>query len=313
MIDSKIIEPLAGFVSTNFSNLLMIQIFLVVLVIVLFVGLWVYNKKKYQNLKHQIPATVVKSYLDSIIQNSTAIKSSLFRGGGLDLDASNIPSVLPLSDLPSSTSASLSNGGASIEELNLKNSEIAKLRAELADKQTALGELENKTEELNGIIAQRDERIVELERLLAAANAAGGGDSAAMQGELDKAFAERDELKAKLDDYAVISEDLADLKRYKQENVQLKKALEDAGGTAPAVDVTPEQVPEPVAEPTPEPPALEPEAIAPEPVVEEAATAEPGPVVEAAAEAPEAPADSSGDDDNRSPEDLLSEFEKMLE
>ena len=55
-----------------------ISIFLAVLVIVFaaLIAYWVYNRRKFHQLSHQIPASVVKNYLDSIIANSTALKSS---------------------------------------------------------------------------------------------------------------------------------------------------------------------------------------------------------------------------------------------
>ena len=67
---------------------------------------WFYNRKKFHQLTHEIPASVVKNYLDSIIQNSTSLKSSLFRGGGLDM-GNGIPSVVPVGDLPSSMNISV--------------------------------------------------------------------------------------------------------------------------------------------------------------------------------------------------------------
>jgi hypothetical protein len=59
------------------------------------IAYWFYNRKKFHQLTHEIPASVVKNYLDSIIQNSTSLKSSLFRGGGLDM-GNGIPSVVPV-------------------------------------------------------------------------------------------------------------------------------------------------------------------------------------------------------------------------
>lgn len=66
------------------DNVFYISFALLLLVIVLFVVYWFYTRKKMQELQHQIPATVLKNYLDSVIQNSNALKSSLFRGGGLE-------------------------------------------------------------------------------------------------------------------------------------------------------------------------------------------------------------------------------------
>ena len=247
------------------------------------VWLWYVNRKKYHFLKHQIPATVVKDYLDSIIQNSTALKSSLFRGGGLDVDPNSVPAVRPAADLGEGGDAAL-------------QAEIARLRAELAEKTATIADLETKNTSLSEQVDVKQKRIEELEALLAKAQEGGGGG--ADPAELAAITAERDKLKEDLQQYDVIADDLADLKRYKQENEQLRKALEEAGGAAPAA-----AAPEPVAEPEPAaaPPAEEPPAEEP---AAEAAPAEEAPAEE------EPAADAEGDD--KTPEDLLSEFEKML-
>lgn len=304
-------------------------------VILLF--LWYYNRKKYQELAHQIPAGVVKNYLDSIIQNSTALKSSLFRGGGLDVD--NVPSVMPVSQLQ--------GGGDNSEIINQKNAEIAALQAQLAEKGGQVSELEARLKETEEKLAnagsaaapstgdgdaELKKRIAELEEQLKAkdaeleaaksaapAPAAGGGDEE-LQKQLDAVTKERDELKERLQEYEIIEDDLANLKKLQQENAELKKALEGGGGAAPAA------APEPAAEAAPEPAAAEPEApAAPEPVAEAAPEpAAPEPVAEAAPEpaaeepaaaAPEEGGDNpeiGGDGEGKSAEDLLSEFEKML-
>jgi len=278
------------------------QIGFLVIILSVFVWVWYYNRKKYNHLKHQIPASVVKSYLDSIIQNSTALKSSLFRGGGLDVDPSSVPSVMPLQDLPGTTSINIDGGG---DDAALR-AQIAGLQTQLAQKTTIVTDLEVKNAELEGIVKQKQERIEELEKLLAEALAnAGSGDGGADPAALIAMTTERDELKEELQQYDIISNDIADMKRLKQENDQLKKALADAGGEAPAA---------PVESADAAPPVVEAAAAAPEPI--EAASVpveEPAPVAEpVSAEASAEPVDAAAESDDKSPEDLLSEFEKML-
>lgn len=272
-----------------------------VIILSVLIWVWFYNRKKYNHLKHQIPASVVKSYLDSIIQNSTALKSSLFRGGGIDVDPSNIPSVMPLGDLPGGTSISLDGDG----DAALK-AQVAQLQAQLAQKNMQVTELETKNAGLSGDVKAKQERIEELEKLLAEGGSGGDPEAAAKLAQMTK---ERDALKEELQQYDVISDDLANMKRLKQENEQLKKALADAGASipeAPAQEPAAEVAAEPAAE---EPVAEEPAAVE-EPVAEEAAE----PVETAAQEEPaEAIAPDKGDaTEDKSPEDLLSEFEKML-
>lgn len=313
---------------------LIITLSILILVLVILVLYWHYNKKKFHQLSHQIPASVLKTYLDSIIQNSTSLKSSLFRGGGLEI-GEGIPSVVPVGDLPI---GNVSVGDGS-EELNQKNAEISSLTQRLADKDRQLGELDNKlreaqaaslssggdsSEEVAILQAEIEKLRAELEALKSAAPAGGGDD--AMAGQLADVTKERDELKERLMEYEIIEEDLANLKRLQQENDQLKKTIADlqAGGSAPA----PVPEAEPVAEeaaPVEEPPAEEPAAEIPEAAPEEAPggdedleaqmaaaiTDTPAPAEEPAAEAP---ADDipTNEGEQKSAEELLSEFEKML-
>ncbi|MGB0454881.1 MAG: hypothetical protein ACPGJV_14320 [Bacteriovoracaceae bacterium] len=312
---------------------MLIFIVLLLLITSLLVVLWLYNRKRFQALSHQIPANVLKTYLDSIIQNSTALKSSLFRGGGEEL-GKGIPSVVPVDTLSSTGNVSV----ASNEELNQKIAEIGALRAQLADKDKVISELESNLssaqsgmdgadaiKRLQGEVSDKtakvtdlEAKIVELEAKLAAAPAeaapAAGGDNPELQGQLDAVTKERDELKERLMEYEIIEEDLANLKRLQQENEQLKNTIAElqGGGAAPAP--APEAAaPAPEPEPAPEPaPAPEPEAArepAPEP------EPAPGPAAEEpAAEA--APAEADGEEppaeEQKSAEELLSEFEKML-
>lgn len=305
-------DSIINYLDKYSTQIFIFQLGLLFIVMATLIWVYYYNRKKYHHLKHQIPASVVKSYLDSIIQNSTALKSSLFRGGGLDIDPSNIPSVMQLDQLQGGQQAApvnISLDGAGGDEA-LK-AEIARLQSQLSEKQNVISDLESKNTELEGVVKQKQERIEELEKLLAqakedAANAAaagGGGEGdEALQAQLTEITAERDRLKEDLAQYDIIEDDLADLKRLKQENEQLKSALESGGGEAPVAEATPEPTPEPeeaVAEAAPEP--------EPEPAVEEPA---PEPEEAVAQAAPEEAAAESEDD--KSPEDLLSEFEKML-
>jgi hypothetical protein len=319
----------------NFTpEFLVIETALLIILLTFLIFLWLYNRKRFQALKHQIPAGVVKSYLDSIIQNSDALKSSLFRGGGLDIDKNSIPSVMPVSNLPGGDSIEISTAAGSSEDLSKKNAELAALQAQLVEKINLIKELEDRLAnmptgvpaevdetQLNNLKDELDKANKEIEELKnqPAPEAAGG----VAEDEFNKVKGERDDLLEKLKEYEVIEDDLANLKRLKQENEQLKKSLGDGGEEAVTVEGG-----EPEAEET----TLvsggsegeeevtvvsggedsgedltvvgggEDEALnAPAPTDE--------PVLEAA---PEESALPEGDDEKKTPEDLLSEFEKML-
>lgn len=290
-----VLDAIVNYIEKYSSQVLFIQIGFLLIIGAIFVWVWYYNRKKYNHLKHQIPASVVKSYLDSIIQNSTALKSSLFRGGGLDVDPNNIPSVMPVSDLPSGASANIDT-----QELSALRAQVAQLQGQLEEKSSIVRDLENAKTSLEGEVKQKQARIEELEKLLAEAPKGGAGESDV---KLAEVAAERDRLKETLAQYEVIEDDLANLKRLKQENEQLRNALNNSGGSVDTATA------EPVVESTPEP-EPEPEPVAEEPVEEEPVEEEPAeeePVAEASAEEGEAK-----EVEEKSPEDLLSEFEKML-
>ncbi|MBY0414120.1 MAG: hypothetical protein K2Q18_08135, partial [Bdellovibrionales bacterium] len=206
------------------------------LLLVTMVGIiiyWFYNRKKFHQLSHEIPASVVKNYLDSIIQNSNSLKSSLFRGGGLDL-GNGVPSVVPVGDLPSSMSIGLGHGS---EEGHQKNAEIAALTQKLGDRQKQIHDLERtiadlsagkglgaETDLLKKDLAQSQQKVRDLESQLAEAMARSGGDPNIAK-ELASITSERNEIRERLKEYAIIEEDLANLKRLQQENDQLKAEL----------------------------------------------------------------------------------------
>ncbi len=220
---------------------------------------WIYNRKKFQELSHQIPASVVKNYLDSIIQNSTALKSSLFRGGGLDLEG--IPSVVSTDSLPRGNSVTVH--GASEEELNQKNAEIASLKTTLQEKGSLIIELESKLaaphvdDSEEELVILKDEleklrvQLSKAEKDLKTSSSTDNGNNSELESKLEDVTKQRDELKERLMEYEIIEEDLANLKKLQQENDELKKQIEDikngetdntssekSGQEAPAEDLT---------------------------------------------------------------------------
>ncbi|MCM2350403.1 MAG: hypothetical protein NDI69_10315 [Bacteriovoracaceae bacterium] len=220
-------------------ELLVIQFGFLVILSTLFLWLWFSNRRKYHNLKHAIPANVVKTYLDSIIQNSTALKSSLFRGGGMDLSTS-VPSVMPLTSLIGGEGLAV-NGAPStalLEEINQKKAIIAALEAQLASSQSAQREIEGKFNQTKNHLNSAEAKIKELEALLAAARnadsgAGGGAGDASLKSEISMLTKERDEIRDRLKEFEIISDDLANLKRLQQENEQLKRSLAAQGGGVP--------------------------------------------------------------------------------
>ncbi|MDD4974302.1 MAG: hypothetical protein PHY93_08110 [Bacteriovorax sp.] len=272
------------------------------------IAYWFYNRKKFQQLTHEIPASVVKNYLDSIIQNSTALKSSLFRGGGLDM-GNGIPSVVAVGDLPSSMNIGVGSGSDS-EAVNQKNAEIASLTLKLNDRTKQISDLEKRMQELGAGKGGSPEaellkkELTTLQSQLAEARAASGGDPNLKQ-DLTIVTNERNDLRERLKEYEIIEEDLANLKRLQQENDQLKAELAALRKGAPQAKI-PDAVVSvaPVLAPVFEEEIdLEAEMAR---AIEESKPAAKALVVEVPEEAPVV------EGEQKSAEELLSEFEKML-
>jgi len=317
-------------------ELLVIQFGFLVILSTLFLWLWFSNRRKYHNLKHAIPANVVKTYLDSIIQNSTALKSSLFRGGGTEVNG--VPSVMPLTNLMGGEGLAV-NGAPStalLEEINEKKALIASLEAQLSSSQGSQREIEAKLGQSQTHLSSAESKIKELEALLAAARKSDGGGDASLKTEISMITKERDEIRDRLREFEIISDDLANLKRLQQENEQLKRSLAAQGGAMPA---TPAPAPEvkTVAKEidtdnilsqtdvsdlledlgsneTPENEdnkALEDFLSTPDPAAVDEDTAEADMLAAMNESSPETESDNKPKSD-KTPEDLLSEFEKML-
>lgn len=333
------LDPVSNYVA-NFSDpILTITSGLMVIIATLILWLWFSNRKKYHNLKHAIPAHVVKNYLDSIIQNSTALKSSLFRGGGLDI--SGVPSVMPLQGLGGGDQIAVSGAPSTalLEELNQKKALIAQLESQLGALQNANRELEQKFGTSQTNLGAAEAKIKELEALLAQLKKGNVGGDEALKAELQMVTKERDEIRDRLKEFEIISDDLANLKRLQQENEQLKRSLAAQGGGHTRAPEVPEMEAAPAAKTQASPQAdvaellenvggnetlssddnqaledflNEPAAsAAPEAPAEEEQSPE---ALEAAAAAADAEVEATEEKpkSDKTPEDLLSEFEKML-
>lgn len=178
---------------------------------------------------------------------------------------------------------------------------------ELAQLRAALGESQKKMEALKVQLTQAQEQAAQAQAMAAAAPAAaaGGGEAGASPAtgmsseEREDLSGKLRDLEARLAEYEIISEDIADLSRYREENDDLKKQIEalkaSGGGSAPEPAAPPvqEAASAPAPEPEPEAPKLE--------VVKDEAPPEP-------AAAPESAADTNLIDD-----DLMKEFAAAVE
>lgn len=329
------VESLITILDKFTPEILVILSGLLVITTTLFLWLWFANRRTYNLLRHQLPASVVKQYLDTVIQNSNTLKNALFRGGVDGLDPMSLPqgpqSPVNTEQLAQFISQSNPQTLVSSEDdselraqLNQKISELAALQSQLSTAQNAKRELESS-------FAGAQARIKELEALLEQAGKSGGADPA-LAAELEKIKKERNEFQNKLKEYEIIEDDLANLKRLQQENAQLKRALAESSGGSVPDSISPPTI-ESGAKVTPPEDLFDEvsESLAAESAQEERSEdkvtedleqflggSEPQAAEEASEESEENPAMAAASEEakakapEKSPEDLLSEFEKML-
>jgi hypothetical protein len=203
--------------------------------------------------------------------------------------------------------------GSASEEVNQKNAEIASLTLKLNDRTKQISDLEKRMQELGAgkggspeaELLKKD--LAALQAQLAEARAASGGDPNLKQ-DLSLVTNERNDLRERLKEYEIIEEDLANLKRLQQENDQLKAELAALRRGAPQAKI-PEAVPVPVAVAAAPTPVIEEEIDLEAEMaraIEESKPAAKASVVEVPEEAPVV------EGEQKSAEELLSEFEKML-
>ncbi|WP_253696297.1 hypothetical protein [Bdellovibrio bacteriovorus] len=214
-----------------------------------------------------LDAAQLEKTLQKILENQQS------GGGGKASRSAHAEDLSTDVDLDAMEQSSLSNAGAS-------EGGSAESAAEVVQLRSSLSESAKKVEALQ---AQLKDALQAAEAASAAPAAAGGGDAGGMSAaEKEEMNGKLRDLEARLAEYEIISEDIADLSRYREENDNLKKELEalKAGGAQPAATPAAPAV-EPVVEATPEP---EPEPTPSEPVSVE-------PPVQADAATPDAPAE----------------------
>lgn len=221
-----------------------------------------------------------------------------------------IPSVVPVGDLPSSMNISM---GSASEEVNQKNAEIASLTLKLGDRTKQIADLEKRMLDLSagkGSSAEADllkKEMATLQAQLAEARAASGGDPN-VQRELSTVTTERNDLRERLKEYEIIEEDLANLKRLQQENDQLKAELAALKrGASQSRNEAAAAVPVMAKEALPV--EMEEEIDLEAEMARAIAESKPSPKSEVVEIPEEAPAVEG---EQKSAEELLSEFEKML-
>lgn len=225
---------------------LLLEGLLVSFLITSYSAYWILKKRRYGVLEANVPANVIKGYLSELIIDAEQMRAQLF--GLLRANAEHLRSNSKPINI--STAANADEVVADFTADPQLGEKIALLEAKIDEQTKAMVALTNDK--------LRIEK--ELVNAKAASKSVGGftSDPAAANEFKSKVQA----LEAKLAEYSVIEDDLANLKRLQQENAQLRSQLGMSANQAPAPQAPASQVAAPVATPAPTP---APEAVAENP------------------------------------------------
>ncbi len=255
---------------------LLFEALLICVLVSSYAAFWVVRKRRFGAVENEVPASVVKVYLNELIGEAEDMRAQLF-----GLLSGGSPRVRNAE----SSGPSFAVSGDAAEKL-------AALERKMSDQAAAMEK----------ILSEK----AKLEKELSDARAGGASAGGAPAGndDLQKLLEKCQGLEARLAEYSVIEDDLANLKRLQQENAQLKSQL---GGGAAATP-TPSPAPAPAAAPVPTPaaaaapaptaavpsePVAPPAAAAPAPAAEPAPAPAADPAATAAAAAIAAAADAA--------------------
>jgi hypothetical protein len=291
---------------------------------------WLLIRKKKRESAEWVPAALVRAYLDRMQADERETRMKLFGEYSAAVSSGHAPLASALAP-----AAAVAGGGVDPHALK----ELEALRVQLSVSDQRAMEFDRM---MNGLRAEKTALEQKLkDALTAAPSAAAPADNAAATKELE-------DLRARLQEYEVIEDDLANLKKFQKENEQLRQkveAYEKGGAAVTAVAATPAATVAPTPVATPAPKEVKPvasEGPAPEPaltLVSGGAPPTPAPAAEPVPEAPVAPEATAETNTNvlapvtptldpaapaavaaaapekssqQKEEELLSEFEKML-
>ena len=184
---------------------------------------WLIVRKKRQQSAEWVPAALVKAYLDRVDAEERDIRYKLFGEVG------------KASVQPSASGAVGSPGTAPVQQIIVQGADPAVMK-ELEALRGQLSVADQRALEFDKLInSLKAEKMGLEQKLKDAQNSTSTSAGAAVPGDVAKVQKELEEFKAKLAEYEVIEDDLANLKKYQQENKTLKdriESLEKGGGAS---------------------------------------------------------------------------------
>ena len=222
------------------SEALLFEALVIFTLLAVYAAFFVLRKRRFGSVKTQIPAGVVKAYLNELIGDAESLRAQLF---GL-LYSAGVPAA-ELAHLRGTGSGV--SAGAMLQATQAGGGDPAAVQALEA-------KLAAQAKQIETFLAEK----VRVEKELEETRTKGDSTSSQSSNELNKLQEKIGLLEGKLAEYSVIEDDLANLKRLQQENTQLKTQLgakPAAGGNVvgpPAAQPAPNITAAPATPPPPE-------------------------------------------------------------
>jgi hypothetical protein len=206
-------SPLVFIFSKFTSEALLFEALAIFSLLAVYCAFFILRKRKFGSIEGQIPAGVVKAYLNELIVDAEQLRAQLF---GL-LSSAGVPAhEIPhrMNELQASSGAAFLQGATPVGGSN------AALEAKIAEQ----------AKQIETFVAEKakiEAELIEVKNKSATTPTGDGQGEKKLQEKIGL-------LEGKLAEYSVIEDDLANLKRLQQENAQLKAAL---GNKAPTPNV----------------------------------------------------------------------------
>ncbi len=211
---------------------LTLELFLMSLLCFCLFGYFLFKRRRYGVAKEQISDQVVRAFLTELLSVSESFRIQLF---GEQFQPAN------LRGMAGQISESLGHGtnaGSPNPQLQQQVSSLQKELGAAAENQVQLNkQVMSMRSEKEGVEAKLKEALAKADAAVSAASA-GGGANPAQTGELDELKKKAANLEARLAEYEVIEDDLANLKKFQQENAALRAELEMLKGGKGAASVS---------------------------------------------------------------------------
>lgn len=210
-------SPLVFIFSRFTTEALLFEGLLIFSLLAVYCAFFVLRKRRFGSIEGQIPAGVVKAYLNELIIDAEQLRAQLF---GL-LSSAGIPAH----EIPHR-----------MNELQQQSTGAAFLQAGNPAGTSALeAKVAEQAKQIETFIAEKAKIEAELTEVKSKGATAPSGDAPGEKKLQEKIGL----LEGKLAEYSVIEDDLANLKRLQQENAQLKAALGNKAPPSPTITAAP--------------------------------------------------------------------------